>query len=647
MKTMILAVLAASISFSACHVSLNETTYSMDGAIQKGPFQLGSGIIVQEVDKNLDPTGRMYTTTTKDDFGSFSLASKFSSQFIEVTSEGFYFNECDNVVASAKITLRSYGDLSLGKPINLNVLTTIAHGRIKHLVDEGKEFSQARDQAETELLAVLGFDAFSELHFYEYSLASGGDDAALLLAVSSTLQKGRSVAALSGFIADLGLDFADDGIIADSALITQIRASAESVIVTSVVNNLKGHYANRGKTVNVPDFSDYKAALMTAGGLLSKPVFSLASGTYIEEKTLTISAPSGAVIYYTTDGAAPTRYSNKYNGPITLNYGPTVVYKAIALINNVASEVSTASYSIKKGRNVSNYYCTRPGYYIKYDYTGKINNSGASLSYPLYLIFQKSTQQGGFYASIDASSTSNSGNYLIGSIGVSSVGFSGSSGTYLSQILWRLSRMPAVVIEGESMPIYTSTTDKAKMSAEFLPDWGSYSDVIKVTFDTREYTSTRGLTFDNTIRGTGTVVYAKDVGIVYFELNHTAGTWNESKDTMTAVATGDAPLVSFTGTFTTSGGVPRYGVTISPPVEALSSMGSSIPAESYKKIETDQPFVVKQYAVPGTYSSIWALDSTGTPINPSGTAQYFYFKFMVPSESTVINTGDLKNYLAP
>src|ERR1019366_7654025 len=49
------------------------------------------------------------------------------------------------------------------------------------------------------------------------------------------------------------------------------------------------------------------------------PTFSVAAGTYTTPQTVTISdATTGATIYYTTNGSAPTTSSTKYTGPITV-----------------------------------------------------------------------------------------------------------------------------------------------------------------------------------------------------------------------------------------------------------------------------------------------------------------------------------------
>lgn len=614
------------------------TTYSIDGAIQKGPFQTGSKVTVQEVDRSLDPTGRMYITTTIDDFGSFTLASKFSSQYVEVTSEGYYFNECTNVTAGSMISLRSYGDLSLSKPLNLNVLTTIAHGRIKKLIEEGKVFSEARNQAESELLALLGFSPVLGLHFYEFSLASGGNDAALLLAVSATLQQGRSVAQVSQYLADLQLDFADDGTITNTELIAQLRTSSAALNVNTVMNNLKTHYKNRGKAVEVPDFSLQRNVLQVAGGVISKPVFSLNSGTYIEEKALTITAPAGAEIRYTIDGSTPTLESSIYTSPIALKIGSTITLKAISILNNVVSEVSTASYIIKNGRLAKDYWVSRPGYYIEYNYNGRVNdNNSQAKSYKVLMTFQKGALANNYFASLYSTDKNWGKSYLIGSFLNSGFGFTGNTGYRLGSIIYRLSLLPATVIEGETFNLGGSnTTVLPSFTATFDESWGDFNDVIKVTFDSKNYSSTLNTSIGPYIRGEGKIIYARGIGIVHFELTHSEGLLQGTTDTMTAVKYGDAPLVTYIGKFTDAIGNPRYGVTIEPINHAF---GILLPTDSSCTINDSLPFELKQYIVPGSYSALVAVDGNGTQLGE--------YSFLTPDNTSTIEVGDLRQYIAP
>lgn len=73
------------------------------------------------------------------------------------------------------------------------------------------------------------------------------------------------------------------------------------------------------------------------------PVIDPASCTFNEPLTVTITAESGATIYYTTDGSTPTDQSTQYTGPFTVSTTTTV--KAIAYVGNTYGSVATAEFT--------------------------------------------------------------------------------------------------------------------------------------------------------------------------------------------------------------------------------------------------------------------------------------------------------------
>lgn len=78
----------------------------------------------------------------------------------------------------------------------------------------------------------------------------------------------------------------------------------------------------------------------------AKPTFSVNTGTYDNDQSVTIScSTSGATIHYTTDGSAPTSNSTQYSGAITVNSTQTI--KAIAVKSGKTdSEVASATYTM-------------------------------------------------------------------------------------------------------------------------------------------------------------------------------------------------------------------------------------------------------------------------------------------------------------
>lgn len=93
--------------------------------------------------------------------------------------------------------------------------------------------------------------------------------------------------------------------------------------------------------------SAVSSATYTVDLTVAQPVFNLAAGTYSTAQSLVITdATSGATIYYTTNGAAPTTSSSVYAGPLTISSSETV--SAIAIAKGYTnSAVTSATYSVQ------------------------------------------------------------------------------------------------------------------------------------------------------------------------------------------------------------------------------------------------------------------------------------------------------------
>ncbi|MEA4982256.1 MAG: hypothetical protein VB066_06015 [Paludibacter sp.] len=194
----------------------------LTGTIQKGPFISSTNVLIQELDSNnFSPTGKSYSITTEDDFGSFSTQSNITSDYVEIIATGFYFDEVKGIISDAQLTLRALSNLKKDSNSNVNILTTLAKNRILYLIkNENKSFINAKQIAESELLNVFNISNI-DINFNELDISRSGNANGILLAISAIMQGSNSVGELTEFISKFVIDFEKDGIIDSPAIMDE------------------------------------------------------------------------------------------------------------------------------------------------------------------------------------------------------------------------------------------------------------------------------------------------------------------------------------------------------------------------------------------------------------------------------------------
>jgi hypothetical protein len=111
-------------------------------------------------------------------------------------------------------------------------------------------------------------------------------------------------------------------------------------------STLKAIATASGSTNSAVSSATYVIGAQTA---TAAPVFSVPSGTYAQQQSVSISdKTSGAVIYYTTNGSAPTASSTPYTAAIKVSATTTI--NAIAIVKGgTSSTVASATYTISSG----------------------------------------------------------------------------------------------------------------------------------------------------------------------------------------------------------------------------------------------------------------------------------------------------------
>jgi hypothetical protein len=97
--------------------------------------------------------------------------------------------------------------------------------------------------------------------------------------------------------------------------------------------------------------SPVATAAYTIAPALSAPTFTPVAGTYTTAQSVTINAPTGATIYYTTNGTTPSKSSSVYSGPITVNSTETL--EAIAVQSGfINSAAAISAYTINSSGTI-------------------------------------------------------------------------------------------------------------------------------------------------------------------------------------------------------------------------------------------------------------------------------------------------------
>ncbi len=236
--------------------SAKETQYSISGVAQKGPFTQGSKVTVYELNSNFEQTGKVFSTETSDDYGSFSLKDMLlTSTIVQVEVQGSSYNEIYAGFTMEEMTLSNIVDLKKGITINVNLLSDLSRQRFKYLVQNGSSFDQAKIQAEKEVMKAFGLDSFYVTSSENMDITKPDDASGSLLALSAiflTVRDQQYTLLLQQLAAKYRSDFETDGILSDTSLINYIQQALYVVNPGKITNSLSTYYK-----MEIPSFSKY------------------------------------------------------------------------------------------------------------------------------------------------------------------------------------------------------------------------------------------------------------------------------------------------------------------------------------------------------------------------------------------------------
>ena len=231
---------------------------SINGFVQKGPFISGSSISINELDNDLSQTGKAFNTQITDNKGSFVINNiELISNYVSFRADGFYFNEIIGEQSTSQITLYALSDVSEKNSINVNIISHLEKSRIEYLISQGISFSDAKIQAQSEILKIFNIHKTEMESSEQLDISKQGDDNAILLAVSLILQGYRTEGELTELLSNICTDLKEDGELNSATLGSQLINHAVYLDTSSIRNNLQNRYSDIGVEAEIPNFEKY------------------------------------------------------------------------------------------------------------------------------------------------------------------------------------------------------------------------------------------------------------------------------------------------------------------------------------------------------------------------------------------------------
>ena len=244
---------------------------TVSGKVQKGPYVQGTEITVRELDSSMTPTGNTFTGTIDDNTGSFSIKGTLTNKIVELSADGYYFNEVSGSLSSAKLTLSALSDITDNSSVNVNLMTHLEKKRVEYLIDSGLTFAAAKTQAQTEIMKIFNIENVTLGNSETLDISKSGDGNAVLLAISAILQSDKTEAELTELLSTINTDIRTDGTL-DSTNTKAALATAMEYLKSrrsTIRTNIETRYSNLGISATIPAFESYAFKLDTAAPTVS------------------------------------------------------------------------------------------------------------------------------------------------------------------------------------------------------------------------------------------------------------------------------------------------------------------------------------------------------------------------------------------
>ena len=221
------------------------STKSNNGVAQKGPFSIGSNVVITELDAYGISTGSVIESKISSKSGKFSYGTVTTNPntYYRIQVTGRFFDENTGSVSENEITLSTITNSP--KNSSINVLTHWLSLRTDAQLAYDKTLKTSLDQSQQELLTIFGIENPNALDVTTSSVQLDEDNAMLLLLSGALMEASQKYKVSSQTIIDeVGEDFADDGQLSEKGDEWFIRLQA------LIKNNPSAHTKKYAKAIN-------------------------------------------------------------------------------------------------------------------------------------------------------------------------------------------------------------------------------------------------------------------------------------------------------------------------------------------------------------------------------------------------------------
>ena len=248
----------------------------IEGAVQKGPFIVGSTVLINRLDDRGRSTPSTLLAEIEDSIGSFSFETTERGP-VQIVATGYYFSELTGQVSDGQLTLKALYevDTDARQIAHVNILTHLINDRVLELIADGQPTLARRSRKPRTSwsrlsptpCAIADLNEFSELSLYNSATAQTNTlGNAYLLALSTGFYKyAKTKAQEFGTATDAELtlvlnrvsdDLADDGRLQPGPFIREFVTAIRSLSPETIAANLRSRsLVDYPQGLGVPDIS--------------------------------------------------------------------------------------------------------------------------------------------------------------------------------------------------------------------------------------------------------------------------------------------------------------------------------------------------------------------------------------------------------